>query len=106
MESTVLPVPIGSVGKSQSLLMCGIFIRTTYRPSSHLGDFIRRGSQGFWPKLAYFYLDSPEACAKILANFYPDMPQGVKGIIGGPPIALGRQPPKNANNGKKINIPP
>ena len=33
---------------------------------------------------ANFYPDSTEAFEKFLAKFYPDFPQGVKGIIGGP----------------------
>ena len=34
--------------------------------------------------MANFFPDSAKACAKILANSYPDFPQEPQGIIGGP----------------------
>ena len=46
-------------------------------------DFYPDFVQAFRP-LGNFYPDSAEAFGKFLAKFYPDFPQGVKGIIGGP----------------------
>ena len=40
-----------------------------------------RGSVRNWPNFIRTVL---KACAKILANSYPDFPQGPQGIIGGP----------------------
>ena len=43
-----------------------------------------RVPQAFRPTSAKFYPASAEACTKILPNFYPDKPQGIGGIFGGP----------------------
>ena len=62
------------------MLAYQLFHKLVQTPYSHLGCLLRPQAFQPNPTNSYPYSTASEACAKFMAKFYPDIPQGVEGI--------------------------